>query len=76
MTPPLEHDYMGVNDTELRLGLPGSNGRMVDGGATSGLTLGGAKRCFSDVTHGASFSEAGEDAGGGTKAAPPPPPAK
>ncbi|KAG6484728.1 hypothetical protein ZIOFF_053251 [Zingiber officinale] len=77
MTPPTEHDYMGVNDTELRLGLPGSNGRVVvHGGATAGLTLGGAKRGFSDVIHGASFSEAGEDAGGATKAAPPPPPAK
>ncbi|XP_074581274.1 auxin-responsive protein IAA21-like isoform X2 [Curcuma longa] len=76
MTPPMEHDYMGVNDTELRLGLPGSNGRVADGGATGGLTLGCAKRGFSDVIHGGSFSEAGEDAGGVTKAAPPPPPAK
>lgn len=67
---------MGVNDTELRLGLPGSNGGVVDGGATSALTLGGAKRGFSDVIHGASFSEAGVDAGGATKAAASPPPAK
>ncbi|XP_074587517.1 auxin-responsive protein IAA21-like isoform X2 [Curcuma longa] len=76
MTPPVEHDYMGADDTELRLGLPGSDGRVVDGGATAGLTLGGAKRAFSDVVHGDSFSEAGEGDGGATKMAPPLPAAK
>ncbi|XP_042387018.1 auxin-responsive protein IAA21-like isoform X1 [Zingiber officinale] len=76
MTPPMEHDYMGAKDTELRLGLPGSDGRLVDECATVGLTLGGTKRVFSDVIHGDSFSEVGDGAGGATKTPPPPlPPA-
>ncbi|CAD5179504.1 unnamed protein product [Musa acuminata subsp. malaccensis] len=68
MTPPLEHDYIGLSegpdklssanlkDTELRLGLPGSDSpERVDGRGT-GLTLGlpknfvsGSKRGFSDA---------------------------
>ncbi|RRT55945.1 hypothetical protein BHE74_00014541 [Ensete ventricosum] len=70
MTPPLEHDYLGLSespgelsgnlkDTELRLGLPGSESpERVDGGG-AGLTLGlpksfvsGAKRGFSDAIDG------------------------
>ncbi|KAJ8483993.1 hypothetical protein OPV22_016478 [Ensete ventricosum] len=71
MTPPLEHDYIGLSerpdklssanlkDTELRLGLPGSDSpERVDGGGT-GLTLGlpksfvsGSKRGFSDAIDG------------------------
>ncbi|WOL14566.1 auxin-responsive protein IAA21-like [Canna indica] len=74
MTPPLEHDYIGLSkspdklsaagalnlkDTELRLGLPGSESpERVDGGGV-GLTLGlsksfvsGAKRGFSDAIDG------------------------
>ncbi|WOK99281.1 auxin-responsive protein IAA21-like [Canna indica] len=69
MTPPLEHDYIGLSscgggaleleDTELRLGLPGSVSpdKEVDGGGTVGLSLGlpsgglvsGAKRGFSNA---------------------------
>ncbi|THU46501.1 hypothetical protein C4D60_Mb09t05620 [Musa balbisiana] len=75
MTPPLEHDYLGLpespgehsgnlKDTELRLGLPGSKSpERVDGGG-AGLTLGLPKNFVSGAKRGFSDAIDGPDAWG------------